>query len=537
MNIHVKKMLLISIIFFNASSLGRTEDKPALVVMIAVDSLRRDRIHADFPGGLGRLVRQGKVFTKAQLNHGVTTTCAGHAVMLTGTNPGKAGIPGNTYVDRQSWEDRYCVEDDDAANRVIGGESNRSPKNLRVTTLGDWLKAVDGNTRVFSVGGKDRAAITLAGHGADGVFWFDRHQGRFTSSRYYTDQLPGYINDFNGSEPLKNGFLSSLPEYWEHPVGTRRIDNYPGEDNEFSSVSGHPLRRGDLEQTANQMYVTPFLDSATLEIARKIIELERLGQHGRTDLLAVALSANDTVGHLYGPFSAESEDTLNNVDEKLGEFLLFLDETVGADNYIIAFSADHGVAELPEWSLENNRLQCPVDSGRASAYGFIIRMYWYLYKNFTFPFGNPTNLAKISGARLSVNSFYAERHGIDPDEVVMGLKSLLENQKAVKHAWTIKEIKESSDDVARLYRNSYVRNMSGDLFIQTYPTCIVVQKGTSHGSPYDYDRNIPLIFYGKGIEPGVSDAMAHSVDIATTLAGLLGVDSPANVDGRWLKLD
>ena len=221
----------------------------------------------------------------------------------------------------------------------------------------------------------------------------------------------------------------------------------------------------------------------------------------------------------------------------MGELLSFLDESVGVDKYIVALSADHGVAELPGWSLENNRLQCPVDSGRTSYYRFIVRSYWYLYKNFSFPFGNPANLVKFGDSGISVNASYAEQHGIDTNEVVMGLKSLLENQRSVKHAWTIKEINDGSDDMARLYRNSYVKNKSGDLFVQVYPTCLIIGKGTSHGSPYDYDRNIPLIFYGSGIKPGISDAMAHSVDIATTLAGLLGVGSPANVDGRRLKLD
>ena len=537
MKVEVRKLLLITIIFSNAPATLWAADNPALVVVIVVDQLRRDRLHGDFPGGLGRLVRKGKVFTAAQVDHAITTTCPGHAVMLTATHPAKAGIPGNTYIDVKSWKERYCVDDDDSVNRVFGGKSNRSPKKLRVTTLGDWLKAADENSRVFSVGGKDRAAIILGGRGADSVFWFDPSQGLVTSSRYYMDQLPDYVNGFNGSEPLLNGFISKLPQYWEHPGGSKRVDDYPGEDREFSNISGHPLRQGAIEEIGKQVYRTPFIDNISMDLARIIIEQEELGQRDSIDLLAIALSATDTVGHLYGPFSAESEDTLNNIDEKLGEFFAFLDEIIGEDNYIVAFSADHGVAELPEWSLENNRLRCPVVSGRVSAYSFFIRMYWYLYKNFTFPIGNPANLVKISGAGISINSFYAERHGVNPNEVVMGLKSLLENQRSVKQAWTVSEIKEGIGDSARLYRNSYVEDMSGDLFVQTYPTCLLMGKGTGHGSLYDYDRNIPLIFYGKGIKPGVSDVTAHSVDIATTLAALLGIDSPVHVDGRQLKLD
>ena len=187
--------------------------------------------------------------------------------------------------------------------------------------------------------------------------------------------------------------------------------------------------------------------------------------------------------------------------------------------------------------LSNNLLRCAVRSGRLSFYSVFVRMYWSLYKNFTCPIGNPTNLVKISGAGVSINSVYDERNGINPNDVVMGLKSFLENQEFVRQAWTVNEIKEGNDASARLYRNSYVEDMSGDLFVQTYPTCLLRAKGTGHGSPDDYARNIPLIFYGRGIKPGVSDVTAYSVDIATTLAGLLGIESPANVDGRRLKLD
>jgi predicted AlkP superfamily pyrophosphatase or phosphodiesterase len=530
-------LFLITILFSESAASGQPPEKPALVVVIAVDQLRRDRLHAGFPGGLGRLYRQGRVFASARLDHAITTTCPGHAVMLTGVNPARAGIPGNSYIDRQSWQRRYCVEDGNPDNRVFGAEVYRSPANLRVTTLGDWLKSADEHTRVFSVGGKDRAAITLAGQGADGVFWFDAAQGGFTSSRYYLGQLPGYIVKFNGAAPLSNGYLSRLPETWAHPPGSLRTDDYPGEDDEYKNTSGHALKTGDLEQTSEQMYASPYLDSATLMVARKLIVAEQLGQGESTDLLAIALSATDTVGHRYGPFSAESEDTLNNVDMQLGEFLSFLDETPGEGNYLVVLSADHGVAELPEWSQENDRFRCPVSSGRDSLYGFIVQMYWYLYKNFTSPLGNPLNLVKFADTGFSVNHAYAQAHGIDINEVVVGLKSLLQGQALVKHAWTIAEIQKSDSDMARLYRNSYVEGMSGDLFIQLQPTCVAMKKGTGHGSPYDYDRNIPLIFYGEGITPGVSRSKAHSVDIATTLAGLLGIASPPNLDGQQLKVD
>ena len=524
-----------------------TFDAPSLVVIVAVDQLRRDRLTLgfeggssegkSFKGGLGRLADRGLVFSSAQLNHGMTNTCPGHAVMLTGVNPGRAGIPSNDYIQRDVWESRYCVHDDDPLSLVFGNTIQRSPRALQVTTLGDWMKEADSETRVFAVGGKDRSTITMAGHEADGVYWFDASQGGFTSSGYYLDQLPEYIRQFNGSSPLENGFIAGLPDQWDHPGGTYRRDDYPGEDEEFKNSSGHPIKQGSLQDVGKHIYASPFVDKATFELAKILVENEKLGQRTSTDVLALALSATDTVGHAYGPFSAESEDTLNRIDRELGDFLEFLDARIGEDNYVVVLTADHGVAELPEWSIENDRLECPDDSGRADPIPFIASLYWYIYSQFTFPFGNPLELVQFAGSELSVNQNYAAANGIDPDEVRLGLKNMLESKAVIKRVWTSKEVKEGVSREATLLRNSYVEGKSGDLMLQINPTCIIKETGTTHGSIYDYDRNIPLVFFGKGIQAGVSDVEAYSVDIGPTLALYLGIKSPPDLDGKALKLD
>jgi predicted AlkP superfamily pyrophosphatase or phosphodiesterase len=511
--------------------------KPLLVVVVAVDQLRRDRVTSGFKGGLGKLISGGLVFSSAQLNHGITNTCPGHAVMLTGVNPGKAGIPGNDYVDRKAWENRYCVHDDDPASLVFGNPNQRSPSALRVTTFGDWLKKSDSETRVFAVGGKDRSTITMAGHGADGVYWYDASQGIFTSSRYYVEQLPDYVSQYNGDTPLVDGFIADLPAQWDHPAGSFRQDDYTGEGSEFENISGHPLKKGSLQDVATQLYVSPFVDKATLDLAAIIVDKEKLGQRASTDVLAIALSATDTVGHSYGPFSAESEDTLNTIDEELGDFFDFLDARVGSDNYIVVLTADHGVAELPEWSIENDRSECPEEAGRADIIPFAISLYWYVYSQFTFPLGNPLDLVRFAGTEVSVNRDYATAGGIDPDEVLLGLKNMLESKAVIKRVWSSKEVKEGVSKEATLLRNSYVEGKSGDLLLQVNPTCIIQETGTTHGSIYDYDRNIPLVFFGNGIRAGASEIEAYSVDIGTTLAAFLGIESPPGLDGNVLKLD
>ncbi len=512
---------------------GDVVDKPSLIVVISVDQLRPDRISSEFPGGLGKLMREGRVFSRAQLDHAITNTCPGHAVMLTGMNPAKTGISGNEFIDRQDWEARYCVADEDQKHQVIGGKTNRSPAYLSVDTLGDWLKGNDPGTRVFAIGGKDRAVITMAGHSADGVYWYDREQVKFTSSRYYEQALPDFVTDFNGTDG-STGFRQRLPERWEHGAGRFRQDDYPGESTKFGNISGHPLTVGDSDDVGEQIYTSPYVDIASIELAMRVAEEQALGRRQGTDLLVLALSATDTVGHQYGPFSAESDDTIAKIDEHLGLFFSFLDDKIGSEAYTVVLSADHGVVELPEWLKADGRLACPLADGRINVIPFVLEMTWHVYKNFTFPFGNPTSLVKFAGSQISINHTYATNHGIEVDAVVASLKEFLEGKEFVKTVWTPAAFMADSSATAALFRNSYVPGKSGDLFIQPMETCVFRSDGTGHGTPYDYDRNIPLLFAGKGVSQGVDTSVAHSVDIAPTLANLLGLTVPAELDGRVL---
>lgn len=467
---------------------------PSLIVVVSVDQLRRDRLDPESPGGLGRVVRQGRVFTNATLNHAISSTCPGHASILTGMNPGKAGIPGNNYIDRESWSSRYCLEDSNDAYRVFGRDENRSPRNLRVTTLGDWLQSRYPEGKVFGIAGKDRAAIAMAGHHADGVFWFDKDRGQFTSSGYYMDRLPEYVRALNGEEPFANDGLADLPD----------------------------------ARVAEQ-------DTAVFKLARRLIEVESLGTDGSPDLLALGLSATDLVGHAYGPFSEQSADTLGNVDRELGSFLAFLDDRFGRGEYVLVLTADHGVAARPEAGRGEG--DCPVAPARVNIYTFAAKMYWQIYSRFTFPFDMPTRLVKFSGSQISINNEYARARGLDVAEVTRWVEQWLEAKPVVSEVWSVEEIVEGQSAEARLYRNSLVRDKSGDLMLQVHAGCLIGEgEGTNHGTPYWYDRNVPLVFHGWGVESGELDMPAHTIDIAPTLARLIGLRVPVEVHGRPLPL-
>ncbi|HTF34539.1 MAG TPA: alkaline phosphatase family protein [Myxococcota bacterium] len=523
---------------------------PRLVLLLAVDQLRPDRLSTALPGGLGRLMREGRVFADAALEHADTETCPGHTTMLTGRHPGPAGIPSNEFVERDTGKLVYCVEDDAQDAAVLGGGSEpaqgRSPRKIRVSALGDWLKASQPGARVFSLSGKDRAAITLGGQRPDAAYWLDRGpvQG-FTTSHYYRNDLPEWVRAFNrpaGSEPA---FLARVPDRWEHPTGApangARRDDYPAESAQFGRTSGHPVRDPDVRTFLERLYYTPFLDDVTLDFARALVRSERVGSGPGVDLLAISLSATDPVGHLYGPGSQEARDALLRLDTAVGDFLAFLEAQVGKGSLLVVLTADHGVLELPEWLVESGASECPLPTGRGSsralAEGLAAALHFALD-----PKGSPpATWTTASGYSLTVNRRLAEERHVPVARVVDLAGRWLGSQPGIVHVWTQEEIEGGRGPApfAALYRNSFDRERSGDLTLQPAPTCLFSPSptGTSHGTPYLYDRAVPLVFFGPGVAPGVVRGRAATVDIAPTLAQAMGLELPAALDGRVLALE
>ena len=520
---------------------ARCEETARLILVLVVDQLPRDRVDADLPGGLGRLVREGRVYTEATLDHAMTETCPGHATILTGRHPGHTGIPGNRFLDLEEGKAVYCVADSVAAARVLGGEEGRSPKNLRTSTLGDWMKSANPASRVFSVSGKDRAAITLAGHSPDVAYWFHPvGEVGFTTSGYYLDRLPHWVRAFNGRTPPEDGFLAGVPPNWNHIAdeggSPQRPDDFSGESERFGRSSGHPLRDEDLEEFAARLVASPFLDEASLDFATALVREERLGRGSSPDLLAVSFSAMDYVGHLYGPYSHESRDALRRLDLAIGRFLDFLERELGPGAVLVVLTSDHGVLPLPEWLEQTGGNRCPVKGGRVGLRRLGLRLMAKLHWEFSPLFSFPRPWVIFAGFQLGVDRSLARRHGVAVEDVIAATRRILEAEPAIAKVWTPEEIERGENEFARLYRNSFDRERSGDLVVQIAPTCLIspFDEGTTHGTPYLYDRAIPLIFWGAGIEGGRMPGPAKTVDIAPTLARRLGIAPPSALDGQPL---
>ena len=339
-------------------------DRPRLIVVVSVDQLCQDyliRFKDNFSetGFFRRVGHEGASYSNCHHRHAFTVTGPGHAVQLTGTYPNQHGIVGNKWFDRVTGKQMYCC--DDPSVEVIGSPNAKgvSPRKLLVETVGDVLKLASGNrSKVFGVAIKDRVAMLMAGHNADGAFWLDEKENMWTTSTYYRNDMPGYLRMFNEPQPTERfrgqAWELLLPKEKYHNIGPDR-NTWENPPKGFTSEFPHqlpgpekltPLEFGDLA------VLSPFGNEVTLEAAREVVEGEGLGRDEFTDLLCINLSSTDFVGHAFGPHSLEVEDMVYRTDLQLGDFLRLLDEKVGQGNWSLALTADHGVAPVVEYAVQ-----------------------------------------------------------------------------------------------------------------------------------------------------------------------------------------
>ena len=494
--------------------------QPRLLVWITMDQLRSDMLdHYSpmFTGGFRRLLSDGRFYTNATHDHSRTSTAPGHASLSTGTHPSRHGIVGNGWYERQGNEWVQVSNVGDTTVKTLGGDlPGVSPRPLLRTGLADWIVAADSASKVASVSGKDRGAILPAAHVRGHVYWFEPNGGGFVTSTYYRDSYPAWAERFNRESLLK--YMADT--VWEFTAPASSIylsspDTAAHELDGTHSYFPHRLsvqtERRDTVTFLAWMERTPLADAATLEFAETMVRELSLGADESVDLLAVSLSQTDAIGHGFGPFSREQLDNLYRLDRRLGAFFTFLDNTVGRDRWMVALSADHGVMTPPEDP------RAPQGSRRLTR-------------------GEREQAQKVISDAVAA--------GGDADAVAMRITAGLERLPAIADAWTEKELLRGtpSDSFAVLARRSVYPGRAGGIAsrqgveVHLAPFVLASERGTTHGSPYWYDRHVPMVFMGADIPAGRDDQRTATVDFAPTLARLLGIPYPRDLDGRALAL-
>jgi predicted AlkP superfamily pyrophosphatase or phosphodiesterase len=497
--------------------------KPKLVVAIIIDQFRYDylnRFRSDYHGGLDRLLTSGADFTNAFYAQVPTVTAVGHSIFMSGAMPSVSGIVGNAWYDRD--EHQIVTSVCDWTATVVGGHQGEkgsrctdsdpaSPKRLLVTTVGDELKEVSPKSRVIGISIKARAAILPSGHRADGAFWLDDTTGNFISSSYYLSDLPAWAKAFNDRK---------LPAKYVN-------QKWPGFPNwSFAAAPGSPEPYAKLP-------ASPWGNELIEEFAEQSIAGEQLGQRGVTDLLTVSFSSNDYIGHRVGPDAPEVRDMAIRTDQVLAKLFRAIDEKVGMENVIFVLSADHGVAPVPDprermpGGYLTAHLEDVVLSALNQRFG---KADWLLPsgggEGLYFSREAMENAKNQDGTRASEKDIY----------LVAKAAIFAEPKLHVARVYSRQQLDNgvAGDFIASAEMNGYFPRRSGDLSVVFESGYIPGTIGTTHFSPYAYDRHVPVLFMGPGIRPGRYNASIEPNDIAPTLATMLDLQTPSGSSGRVL---
>jgi predicted AlkP superfamily pyrophosphatase or phosphodiesterase len=510
--------------------------KPKLIVAISIDQFAAglfEQYRAGYTGGL-RTLANGVAYASGYQSHSGTETCPGHSTILSGRHPSSTGIAANGWYDVKTGSNVYCVG--------IAGTSDpdaRGPAYLRVPTFGEWLKQQQPPARVIAVSGKDRAAIMMAGHNPDAVYWWKDGTG-FITSRYAGPVTPIVTKVAQAFNAVTFGAWSkAAPVLWPAASPACAAMEKPYRFGKVDVPGTIPAKVDPPTSDAfqDELRISPAYDRLALDFASKLIDQRKLGRGRATDLLAVSLSATDYVGHRYGNGGAEMCVQMAALDASLGRFL---DKITSLKiPVVVVLTADHGAMDAAERAADHG-----VNAHRISGKKLFDGLNAAMQAQFSL------NYEPFAG---DIDQIVVNIPGDDADfraKLTAAAVAWLKAQADVAVVFTANEVAaakpapDTSPDkltlIERFYE-SYVPGRSGDIMIAltqgTYPSIPVSADSAvaGHGSPWDYDRRVPILFWWPGVTPDDRKTPIETVDIAPTLAGIANVKAPP-VDGKCLDL-
>lgn len=550
---------LIAVILFvlvlTAAPIDASQNAPEfrLVLQLTVDGLRADLISRNLgkfgEGGFRYLIDEGTVFANAHYQHSNTETIVGHATLATGAHPSVHGMTGNVWYDAEADELAYNIEDPDSPilpvreqrqsgdqvdpSQLLARTTGRSPLTLLAETFADKLLAYSaGRSRVFAISGKDRSAVALAGRGGK-AFWMSTDSGDFVTSSWYYTAYPDWVANWNAQRKAKSYAGSQwtlLKEKDSYLLAAQDDRPYETDLRGFGRTFPHRFGDGDDKLLYTQLIASPNGDALLADFAENLILAENLGQGPAVDYLSVSFSGLDAVNHFFGPASLENEDMILQLDRTLARLLAFVDNRIGLENTLIVLSADHGIAEMPEYMTERG-----FDAGRLTP-DVILEAVERISRE-KFGFGDITKFYYRPYLYLDQDRIRAA--GLDPHrsrEILAGALTLepgihLAATRHMLEAWPDRKL-------FNQIRNNYHPVRSGDIYIVQEPYWFNFDKGpvaAMHGSPWNYDTHVPVVFAGPGIPALRVHRRVQPADVAPTLAAILGMTPPASAQGGVLK--
>ena len=509
---------------------------PKLIVTIVVDQFSAnlfDQYRGRYTAGLRRMADQGLVSINGYQTHGLTETCPGHSTVLTGMHPVETGLPANDWIDARTGKEVYCLASahnhlahgrDDTDNGPVGTEQ------LQATTLGDWLKAVSPDSKVFGVSGKDRGAINLAGHQGQ-AFWFTDDFGltTYVEPGQTAERKLAPVAGFNRAF---NAWLAANPVTWDY-----RNDECRARAGDWT-IRGQTFH-SQLPPAKLAFDNTPLLDEQTLKAAEYLLETQKLGQGTATDMLGVSLSATDRIGHAYGTQGPEMCEQMHRLDVALGALLDQLAQVPGG--VLVVLTADHGGSDFVERlhaqgypharRLDTDAIQAvntalktrfdlAADPLQAGGSGLMVAD--AERKSLPDPLRTQVAEAAVEMLRGLPDVAFAETRDRLLAEAIPDSRQ--PEMMTIRERMRLSTVAERSPDI----QFALAQNVNGGGRVG----------GTlsGHGTPFEFDRRVPIIFWWPGAKPEERFLPIRTIDIAPTLAHVIGVAAPP-VEGRCIDLN
>ena len=547
---------IVLVLIFNLISCkttGKTKKKDIKVVLqITVDGLRADlldRYKSQMTeAGFQYLINNGTYYTNAHYQHANTETIVGHTTLATGTTPTYHGMIGNVWYDDKTGEIAYNIEDPLAPllptgttnskseqldpAQIAARTNGRSPRAILAKTFSDELFDYSkGESKIFAVSGKDRSAVSLAGHNGK-AFWFSTESGDFISSEFYYREYPSWVVGWNHNRKAE----SLAGKQWEllndaSSYQFKDQDNRPYEVDLKGYGRVFPHQFGELGHPLlfTQILVSPKGDQLLLDFTKSLIEHEEIGKDDVTDYLSISFSGVDAVNHFFGPSSLENEDVVLQLDRTLNDLFQFIETNIGLNNTLIVLSADHGMAEMPEYMNQQG-----LDVGRIYSDDIVTITNGLGKKMFDID-----SIAKsFFRPSLYLDETKIERAGLEIEMVEDSIAMELSKVKGLSIALSKSQTQmDSSDPIHIKIQNTYHPNRSGNIYVAQEPYWFLFERGpigVMHGSPWDYDTHVPIIFSGPGIEQMKVNRLVHPTDVVPTLASYLNFAAPDSSTGKNL---
>lgn len=533
-------IILIGLLTTQSSSAQQFKS-PKLMVGIVVDQMCYEYLYRYYDkfceNGFKKLMSEGTNCRNTQYNYIPTYTGPGHASIYTGTTPNNHGIVANDWYDRTTNSAVNCV--DDSTVTPVGTTSvygYYSPRNLKANTITDQLKMTYPRAKVISMSLKNRGAILPGGHLSDGSYWYDFGSGKFITSSFFKNEMPKWVSDFNAKDEVE----AYMKKEWNTILDIADYAESGPDDSPYEHLlpgKTTPTFPYDLKEMTKGVVnydlfaYTPFANTYLTDFAIASIASEKLGEDEQTDMLCISYSTPDMAGHAFGPYSVEMEDIYIRLDLEIQKLLKELEGKLGKDGFTLFLTGDHAVVPVPQYLIDNNL---------PGGYFFLAEHLSDLSSKMIVNYGSDYLLAQ-DNLNLYLNREKILEDKIDLDEVIEFVMNEVQAWESVKRVFSGKQLYQSAvdDEWMDMVKKGYHHSESGDVIFILEPGYLpkssdteLSRKGTSHGSAFNYDTHVPLLWYGKNIPSQEVYRRVNITDIAATLAHLMYIQMPNSTTGR-----